>query len=53
MAIYNTIHEKWYRTQEDIDQDIKSLAHEIEESNKDMHDNCDMNCCCACCPTEG
>jgi len=36
------------RTQEQIISDESALMAEIEESNKDMHDNCDLNTCRAC-----
>jgi hypothetical protein len=50
MAIYSMIHEKWYRTQDDINNDQNNLMHEIEESNKTFHDNCDLNDCQECAP---
>jgi len=39
---------KTNRTQEQIDADEVALMAEIEELNKDMHDNCDLNTCRAC-----
>ena len=36
------------RTQEEIDNEQNNLMHEIEESNKDFHDNCDRNTCEEC-----
>jgi len=45
---YSNIHEKWFKTPEDQQEQDTAFMHEVEESNKDMHDNCDMNSCKAC-----
>lgn len=36
------------RTQEEIDRDNENLSHLLQELNKDIHDNCDLNDCEAC-----
>lgn len=36
------------KTQKELDEIDNALVHLIEEENKDMHDNCDMNDCEAC-----
>jgi hypothetical protein len=45
---YSKIHQKWFKTQEDIDNDEKAFMHQVKESNKDMCDNCDLNSCHGC-----
>lgn len=37
-------------TQIEIDMQTIDFMHVVEELNKDMHENCDMNACTQCAP---
>jgi hypothetical protein len=48
IEIYSQIHNRWFRTQDVIDEEMDNLMKVVVELNKKQCDNCDLNKCRAC-----